>query len=221
MNNFIIAIDGPAAAGKGTLARNLAAYYDFNYLDTGLSYRAIAYASIKNNIRNEQELLNLAANINLNKFNKVFLYSAQISDVASKIATNEKLRAILVKKQRDFAHNSKKGAVLDGRDIATIVCPNAQIKLYIEADLEIRAARRLPLLKEKQPNITKDEVLKQLAQRDERDKNRTSGALLKAADAYVINTSHLTIEEALAKAKTIITPRLKTFLALAGETKKL
>ncbi len=216
MNNFIIAIDGTAASGKGTISRYLANHYNFNYLDTGLSYRAVAYAVLQQNITpdDEKELLQIASKIDFVKFNEEALKANEVGNLASKIAVNPKLREILVQKQREFTNNSAKGAILDGRDIGTIVCPQAHVKLYVDAELNVRALRRFEMLRQANIKISQQQVLQQLQERDERDKNRATGALLKLSTAYAIDTTNLTIEETINKAKNIIEPALNGFLGL-------
>lgn len=214
MGNFIVAIDGTAASGKGTISRYLANHYNFNYLDTGLSYRAVAYAMLQQNIspNDERQILGIATNLDFTKFNKEALQTNEIGNLASKIAVNPNLREILVKKQREFANNSTKGVILDGRDIGTIVCPHAQVKIYVDAELNIRALRRFEMLQQSKVKISQQEILQQLYERDQRDKNRLTGALLKAEAAYILDTTNLTIEETINKAKNIIEPILNKFL---------
>lgn len=206
MNNFIVAIDGTAASGKGTISKKLAEYFNFRYLDTGLSYRAIAYYILQNNIiiDDEQNILKLAQNLNFNKLNELNLQNNELGNVASKIAVIAKLREILVTKQRNFANETSSGVILDGRDIGTVVYPEANVKFYIDANIKTRAERRYAMLKELTPDIKKTDILQQLIERDTRDKERKIGALTKAIDAYLIDTTELTIEESFEKTKNII-----------------
>lgn len=214
MNNFIIAIDGTSASGKGTIAFNLAEYYNFKYLDTGLSYRAIAYFILEKNIEpeNEKAILNLAENLNFDILTQLNLHTYEIGNLASKVAVIPVLREILVQKQRNFALKYKTGVILDGRDIGTVVCPDAKVKFYIDADVKIRSQRRYDSLKKQDNSLTLEDITQQLNKRDERDKHREVGALKQAEGAYLIDTSNLTIEETLEKTKTIINYHLNDSL---------
>ncbi|MGI9392297.1 MAG: (d)CMP kinase, partial [Parvibaculales bacterium] len=142
-----IAIDGPAASGKGTLARGIAAHYDYAHLETGLLYRAIAQAMLEQSaaITDTATLLRTAAKLDTNHLTSPHLHDKPIGEAASKIAQNAKLRQAILDVQRNFAKNppnGKKGVVMDGRDIGTIICPDAEVKLFVTAKLETRAHRR-------------------------------------------------------------------------------
>lgn len=207
MNEFIIAIDGTAASGKGTLAKRLSEYYAMAYLDTGLTYRAVAHAVLqqKADLTDEKAILAIAEKLELSQLNAKLLGTQEIGAAASKIAIYPRLREILVQKQRQFAQQSKR-AVLDGRDIATIVCPQAQIKLYIDADLAIRTQRRFAQLQHTSPQTDLEKVHQDLQNRDERDKTRAVGPLIKAPDSVLIDNSQLNIEQSFLRAKEIIDP---------------
>ena len=200
-----IAIDGPAASGKGTLARTLAMKLSFDYLDTGTLYRAVAREALAKGLaiseenQSIQNLIELSAQLKLPIANDESLRSSQVAQAASKIASLAELRSALVEKQRDFAHNppSGKGAVLDGRDIGTVILPDADIKFYIDADIEVRAKRRHLELQASGTDISHAEVLADLIERDTRDKNRTTAPLIAAKDAIFIDTSQKNAEEVL------------------------
>ena len=202
-----IAIDGLAASGKGSLALALAKHYDFACLQTGLLYRAIAKKTLDKNLALSDfaSIANLAKHVQWADMDllKQDLHQPEISAVASKIATYQKLRDALVDYQRFFAQNppqGKKGAVLDGRDIGTVILPDADVKFFVIADLEIRAKRRFADLGEKSLSLVKAELEK----RDGRDKARQSAPLAQALDAHLLNTTKLSIEETFTKAVKII-----------------
>ena len=200
-----IAIDGPAASGKGTLARTLAMKLSFDYLDTGTLYRAVAREALAQTLpiseenQSIQQLVELCHLLDLPIANDESLRSSQVAQAASKIASLADVRTALVEKQRDFAQNppSGKGAVLDGRDIGTVILPDADIKFYIDADIEVRAKRRHLELQATGAEISHAEVLADLIERDARDKNRTAAPLIAAKDAIFIDTSQKNAEEVL------------------------
>ena len=191
MNNNIIAIDGPAASGKGTVSKAISAKLRFNYLDTGKLYRAIGAKYLEG-----CEPISAAQNLDENDLKVYDLKKPKIAQVASEIALIPEVRASLLEFQRDF---SKKlpGAVLDGRDIGTVVCPDAKVKIFLTASLESRANRRYLELVKQDPKISLETILEQIRQRDERDQKRMSSPLVAATDAKVIDTSELSIKEAV------------------------
>ena len=193
MNNNIIAIDGPAASGKGTVSKAISAKLQFNYLDTGKLYRAIGAKYLEG-----CEPISAAQNLDENDLKLYDLKKPKIAQVASEIALIPEVRASLLEFQRDF---SKKlpGAVLDGRDIGTVVCPDAKVKIFLTASLESRANRRYLELVKQDPKISLETILEQIRQRDERDQKRISSPLVAATDAKVIDTSELSIKEAVEK----------------------
>ncbi|MCG6858918.1 MAG: (d)CMP kinase [Salaquimonas sp.] len=195
--SFTIAIDGPAASGKGTLARRLAAHFGFHHLDTGLSYRAVAQALMQVGLPLDNEELAAAAaeNIDLGKLDRDILSDHAIGEAASKVAVMTKVRQILVDKQRDFA-TREPGAVLDGRDIGTVVCPDAPVKLYVTASAEERAKRRHLEMAGKGGSASYEEILADIVKRDARDMGRADSPLKPAADAHLIDTSAMDIETA-------------------------
>lgn len=195
---LIIAIDGPAAAGKGTLSRKLATHFDLPHLDTGLIYRAVGQALLQVDLPldNEDLAAEVASNIDFSQLDRKALSVHEIGEAASKVAVMPKVREILLQAQRDFA---AKGAVLDGRDIGTVVCPNADIKLFVTASPEIRAKRRFDEMIERGrtlDDVTYEAVLADLKKRDERDMNRKDAPLKPAQDAHLIDTSKMDIETA-------------------------
>lgn len=202
---FIIAIDGPAASGKGTLARRLAAHYGFHHLDTGLTYRAVAKALLDNGLPlDDQEVATtVAGSLTLKNLDPAVLSSHHIGEAASKVAVMPPVRSILVEKQRNFA-TTLPGTVVDGRDIGTVVCPNAPVKLYITASAQVRAERRYQEMIAKGNDAVYDEVLDDLQRRDMRDMNRTDSPLKPAQDAHLIDTSNMDIEAAFLAAKLLV-----------------
>ncbi|MCT6824125.1 (d)CMP kinase [Bartonella apis] len=204
---FIIAIDGPAASGKGTLARKLASHYGFSYLDTGLTYRAVADELLKRHLplNDEDIALKTASLIDFGSLERAHLSEHEIGEAASKVAVMGRLRKTLVDMQKAFAKQSK-GAVLDGRDIGTVVCPDANVKLYIVAAPEVRAERRYNEMVGKGEKADYNAILADLKRRDERDMKRTESPLKPAKDAHLLDTTKLSIEGAFAAACAIIDP---------------
>lgn len=203
---MIIAIDGPAAAGKGTLAKRLAAHFDLAFLDTGRLYRAVGHAVLQAGQDPNDLDAAVAAVRALDPTNVDTgeLYTEQVAEAASVVAAMPDVRKELLAFQRKFAHqppDGKSGAVLDGRDIASVVCPGADYKLFITASTEVRAKRRYKELQENGVESTYAAVLADIEQRDQRDRTRKVSPL-KAVDARVIDTSDKTpdavFEEALA-----------------------
>lgn len=209
---IVIAIDGPAAAGKGTLARKLAAHLGYAYLDTGAIYRAVALKLLTQDIAADDTPAILAAADALkpDELAANELRTDRVGDMASQIAAIPALREALVNFQRTFAASppdDAPGAVLDGRDIGTVICPQADRKLFVTASAEQRAHRRYLELTEKGEQVSEDEVLADLKKRDERDQNRATAALRAADDAYLLDTTNLGIDEAFAAALEYIAAR--------------
>ncbi len=209
---IIIAIDGPAAAGKGTLARRLAAHLGYAYLDTGAIYRAVALKLLKQNIAADDIPAILAAARTLDPAELAAdeLRTDPVGNMASQIAAIPALRDALVNFQRTFAAcppEDRPGAVLDGRDIGTVICPKADKKLFVTASTEERARRRYRELTDKGEQVTEKEVLDDLEKRDARDQNRAVAALRPAEDAYLLDTTNLGIDEAFAAALDYIAAR--------------
>ncbi|MEE9590229.1 MAG: (d)CMP kinase [Hyphomicrobiaceae bacterium] len=202
---MIIAVDGPAASGKGTLARRLASHYGFAYLDTGALYRAVArdVRAANRNLRDEAAAEEAARNLDAETLKDPFLRDRGVGEAASIVARFPMVREALRDYQRSFARR-KPGAVLDGRDIGTVVCPDADVKLYVTAGLEERARRRFHELRAKNFEVTRAEILEQIRKRDERDKGRDASPLTRAPDAYLLDTTDLDIEAAFKSAVELI-----------------
>ena len=199
----VIAIDGPAAAGKGTISKKIAAHFGILHLDTGLLYRAVAAKVMQG-----AEAVQAAQSLCINDLNAKGLRDSSISNAASKISKIAEVRAALVKFQRDFAAE-KSGAVLDGRDIGTVICPNADVKLFITASEAVRARRRFLELSKKGAQTTFEQVLEDVKKRDARDQNRDIAPLIAAEDAITIDTSDMTIEQAAKVAISLVEKCLK------------
>jgi cytidylate kinase len=207
---MIIAIDGPAAAGKGTLSRRIAQEYGFHHLDTGLTYRATAKALIDAGLPLDDEALaeGVAREIELADLDREILSAHAIGEAASKIAVMPLVRRALVEAQRAFSVRAP-GTVLDGRDIGTVVCPDAPVKLYVTASAEVRARRRFDEITGNGIPADFLEILADIVKRDERDMGRADSPLRPAPDAHLLDTSEMSIEAAFWAAKTIIDAALK------------
>ena len=190
----VIAIDGTFASGKGTLGKRLAAHYNLSYLDTGKLYRAVGYTVMQagDDPENAAHAAKAAKAITGNELDDPILKSGVVAINASKVAVHPKVREALFQFQRDFA---AKGAVLDGRDIGTVICPDADVKFYVDAKAEVRAERRHTELTGYGEDITFETVLAQLVERDNRDKTRKEAPLKAADDAHLIETSAMGIDE--------------------------
>lgn len=199
--SFTIAIDGPAAAGKGTLAQALSAHFGFAYLDTGLLYRAVGAGVLAGG-----EPVAVAQALDPSDLNADTLRTQAVADAASRVAVIPDVRAALVAFQRSFARRDG-GAVLDGRDIGTVICPDADVKLFVTASAEIRADRRFAELTAKGVQTDLAAILDEVRARDDRDQNRAEAPLIAAADATLIDTTSMTAAEALARAITIVTAK--------------
>ena len=200
-----IAIDGPAASGKGTLSRRLAVHYGFHHLDTGLTYRGVAHALLEANmpLDNEDMACLVAEKLDLGSLDKDVLSAHEIGEAASKVAVMSRVRAVLVEAQRKFA-NKEPGAVLDGRDIGTVVCPEAEVKLFITASPERRAQRRHREVEQKGGDTDYSQILADIIKRDERDMGRSDSPLRPAENAHLIDTSEMSIEIAFNTALSIV-----------------
>ena len=190
-----IAIDGPAASGKGTLARRLAEHFGLRHLDTGLTYRAVAAQLIEDGRTFEDEDAAVAAaeKLDFSRLDRGRL--AKLGEAASRVAVMPRLRRILVERQRAFARVGP-GAVIDGRDIGTVVLPDAAAKLYVTASPEVRARRRAVEMNQAGNHIEEAAVLEDIRRRDARDTGRTDSPLRPAADAFLIDTTDLDIDAA-------------------------
>ncbi|TCT40235.1 (d)CMP kinase [Martelella mediterranea] len=209
MTKLVIAIDGPAAAGKGTLARKLAEAFGLPHLDTGLTYRATAKALLDAGkpLDDEAVAADMAARIDLAGLDRNILSAHQIGEAASKIAAMPSVRRSLVEAQRRFADNGD-GAVLDGRDIGTVVCPDAAVKLYVTADAQVRARRRYDEIIARGEAADFSAILADVQRRDERDMGRKDSPLRPADDAHLLDTSKMGIEAAFQAAIAYIHARL-------------
>lgn len=201
----IVAIDGPAASGKGTLARRLAQHFGLHHLDTGLTYRAVAHALLQAGLPldNEELAETVAANIDLGALDANVLADHEIGEAASKVAVMPLVRVALVNAQRDFSARPP-GAVLDGRDIGTVVCPDAPIKLFVTASPQVRAARRHAEITAKGGSARLEDILADIERRDARDMGRADSPLKPAQDAYLIDTSAMDIETAFKTALELV-----------------
>jgi len=200
---FTVAIDGPAAAGKGTISKAVAAHFGFGHLDTGLLYRAVAARVLAGDAP-----LSAAQTLNAADLARDDLRTNEVAEAASQVATQPDVRAALVAFQRQFA-NRDGGAVLDGRDIGTVICPKADIKLYVTASAQIRAQRRFAELQALGTATTLQAVLKDVEIRDARDADRPNAPMNPAADAVLLDTSNLSIDAAVAEAVALITKRIR------------
>ncbi len=200
--SFTVAIDGPAAAGKGTIAKAVAAHFGFAHLDTGLLYRAVGRRTL-----NGADPFEAAGALTAEELEQGDLRTAEIAQAASKVAVIPEVRAALVDFQRTFAQRAG-GAVLDGRDIGTVICPNADAKLFVSASAEVRAERRYLELSAKGADVTREQVLADVRERDARDAERSTAPMKPADDAVLLDTSDLSIPAALGQAIKLIEERL-------------
>jgi len=202
---MIIAIDGPAASGKGTIARQLASVYGLHHLDTGLLYRAAAKAMLDAGHAPDDaaHAIEIAVKLDPTKFEENALKLQPITEAASVVAAIPQVRQALINYQREFAMRPP-GAVLDGRDIGTVIAPGADVKLFVIASPEVRAARRMLELRARGETADEHEVLADLLRRDERDSRRSVAPLKPAPDAHLLDTTHLGIDAAFRAAVDII-----------------
>ncbi|RTL75192.1 MAG: (d)CMP kinase [Bradyrhizobiaceae bacterium] len=202
---MIIAIDGPAASGKGTLGKRLAHHYGFRHLDTGVIYRAVAQALLESGAALTDEAAAVAAAMELDpeKFGNPVLKTQTVGDAASVVSAIPKVREVLLNFQRQFAAGPP-GAVLDGRDIGTVICPDADVKIFVVADPKVRAHRRTLEARGRGEAADEALVLADILKRDERDKNRATAPLKCAPDAHVLDNSNLDIEGGVRAAIAII-----------------
>jgi cytidylate kinase len=202
---MIIAIDGPAASGKGTLGKRLAHHYGYRHLDTGVIYRAVAKAlmDLGADLTDEARAVAVAMELDPEKFGDPVLKTQKVGDAASVVSAIPKVREALVDFQRHFAAGPP-GAVLDGRDIGTVICPDADVKIFVVADPKVRARRRTLEAKARGEEADEALVLADIIRRDERDQNRATAPLKPASDAYLLDNSHLDIEGGVRAAIDII-----------------
>ena len=202
---MIITVDGPAASGKGTLAKKLAAHYGLPHLDTGLLYRGVGYLMLEGNhaLDDVAAAARIAQELDLAKLDHEKLRSDAIGEAASRVAALPGVRAALLKMQQDFARQPK-GAVLDGRDTGTVIAPDADVKIFVTASPEERARRRHIELATRQTPVEYCAVISDIKKRDERDSERSIAPLKRAPDAVLLDTTHLDIEAAFRAALSIV-----------------
>lgn len=195
---LIIAVDGPSASGKGTLCASLSKKFNIPSLNTGALYRYIAYETLNRNldINNVDEVLMVAKNIKIEELNNPELFTEDVGSKASIVARMQPVRDALLQYQKDFA-NTPGGAILDGRDIGTVICPDAPYKFFVTASAEERANRRYKEMLEKGQEATYEEILEKIKERDEKDMNREASPFKKADDAIEIDTTGKTKQEVL------------------------
>ncbi|MCY4305328.1 MAG: (d)CMP kinase [Aestuariivita sp.] len=203
--SFAVAVDGPAAAGKGTIAQAIAEHFDFQYLDTGLLYRAVGLA----HLHGFKNLQKVAQKLDQQSLMHPMLRTPAVSKAASEVAKIAEVRAALVNFQREFIKRSK-GAVLDGRDISTVICPNADVKLYVFANQKIRAKRRQMELKNRGISVDLKKVQNDLRMRDDVDMKRVEAPLQIASDSIRLDTSTLSVKAANQQAIEIVNQKLNT-----------
>ena len=205
---FVIAVDGPAASGKGTIARALAAHFALPHMDTGLLYRAVALKLWRwgGDPNNEFEALRACDDLGFDPTDEE-LRSEPVSRIASRVSSYASVRDALLQRQRDFAAQQG-GAVLDGRDIGTVIAPNADAKLFVTASPEVRAQRRVRELLERGMPGHYEDVLLDIRARDERDANRAIAPLIQAVDADLLDTSDLNVDQAIAQAIRLVEARV-------------
>jgi cytidylate kinase len=202
---MIIAIDGPAASGKGTLGKRLAAHYELRHLDTGLIYRAVTKALVDagDRLDDVERAVAAAKALDPGGFDEKALKSHAIGEAASIVSALPEVRAALLAFQRDFGR-APPGAVLDGRDIGTVIFPDADVKIYVDATPEVRARRRAAEIAATGGAVSEAEVLADIRRRDERDTRRAAAPLRPALDAHLLDTTHLDIDAAFRAAIDIV-----------------
>lgn len=203
--SFTVAIDGPAAAGKGTISKAVAAHFGFAHLDTGLLYRAVGAKVLAGG-----DPVAVARALDPVDLESDDLRRPAVAQAASEVAVIPQVRAALVDFQRQFAHREG-GAVLDGRDIGTVICPDADAKLFVTASPECRAIRRHKELTENGMDVSLDDVIADVKARDARDSGRATAPLIAAEDAVLIDTSDLTVDAAVARAVAVVEAALDGF----------
>jgi cytidylate kinase len=210
MRHIVIAVDGPAAAGKGTLSRRLAEHYGLNHLDTGLTYRATVKTLIDRGLPLDDETVaaETARTLDLSNLDRSVLSAHEIGEAASKVAVMPQVRKALVQAQREFA-KTPAGAVLDGRDIGTVVCPEATIKFYVTASPEVRAKRRFDEITGNGGSADLPTILADIEKRDARDTERADSPLRPASDAHLLDTTEMGIETAFEAARLLVDSALE------------
>lgn len=218
MNKVVITIDGPAASGKGSLSKKISEEFNFFYMETGIYYRGFASLFCKNQV-NTLDLSYFISNLNVTDFkeyiinNNKILYSPKVTKLASNLAKNKEIRAFMVKIQQDMIITLEKkfnGIILEGRDCGSVVAPKADLKFYLTASLKVRAERRFNQLVKDKKDISYEQVLSDLRERDVQDKNRKHSPLQKPKGAVVIDNSHYNFKETINIVKNIIFSRIPT-----------
>ena len=205
MANFVIAVDGPAASGKGTIAKDLGQVFKLPVLDTGLLYRAVGVLMLKakKELADHEAAAAAAEMLTADQLDDPDLRTRQAGEAASRVAVHQRVRDALLDFQRTFA-NQEGGAILDGRDIGTVIAPLAPAKLYVTATPVVRAERRWKQLKAQGERVTKADILADIRRRDRRDGGRDTAPMKPAADAVLLDTSEMTIEQAADAARRIV-----------------
>jgi len=215
---FIVAIDGPAGSGKGTLAMSISKKFNFLYFDTGSLYRGLAFLVLDKHGENftKDDVITLAKNFSANSIDDESLRSPKIGKYSSIIASIPEVRSLLINIQRSFRDEnlSQKGIVVDGRDIGTVIFPNANIKFFVSASIEERAKRRLMDFSGRNELISYNEVIKQLQKRDQRDKERSVAPLVAAKDAHLVDTTCINKEEALKIVSSLVIVELDNYMKI-------
>lgn len=196
---FVVSIDGPAAAGKGTIGRSLAMHFNFSYLDTGLLYRAVASKALMTG----RDPIEIATQLSEKDLRQSNLRNLEVAKEASRIAIVPEVRIALKIFQEEFSQKGN-GAILDGRDIGTVICPDADIKFFILASSTVRAKRRFAELQKSNHSTTFEVVLSEILARDKMDADRTYSPMIKPKDAFVLDTSDLSIIDAVNTAKSLV-----------------
>lgn len=213
-SGFVITVDGPSAAGKGTLARRLASHFGYEFLDTGSLYRGVGLSVLRQGLdpADQKAATDAARALKPDILNDPAIRSESTSTAASKVAAIPSVRAAILNWQRDFALNAARdsgGAVLDGRDIGTVVCPDADAKLFITASQEARAERRAKELQARGETAIYARVLQDMQERDARDQGRSISPTKPATDALIIDTSDLTADQVFERALAFIASKMK------------
>jgi len=206
---LIVAIDGPAAAGKGTIARDIAEQLNLAYLDSGSLYRAVAHAVLcaGSDPADDAAAEQAARTLDIEAIDQTAIRTREVGSAASQVAAKPPVRAALLETQRRFAHNppeGRAGVVMDGRDIGTVICPDADVKLFVTASDEARAHRRWLELSKDDAALTQEQVLADLQERDRRDRERDTSPMVQAEDAVLLDTTNLSIEAAIQAALDIV-----------------
>jgi cytidylate kinase len=214
---MIIAVDGPAASGKGTIARALSKHYSLPHLDTGLLYRAVAAAVLKDEFdpANETDAVS-ACSFDEYTLDDPWLKSEEVGKAASIVSAHPLVRAALLLRQKKFAHQAG-GAVLDGRDIGTVIAPDADVKLFVKATPMIRAQRRHMELRKQGILTSLDKVLNDIRARDERDAKRSNSPMVAAPDAQLLDTSFLSIDAAVQRAVSLVEAKMAAKASAAAD----